>query len=197
MDLLPRQALALFHLLFTGEEPALSRFWLEAKDRKPLEQTGLIRLERRGRTTHIVLTEKGWGWASAHLDAPLSRSKRATQVLRAVLSHLRQAIASGRLSLAELLTPPHEDIEEAVRRAYLEASGGSYRTRARLADLRRRLPHIPREALDAFLIERHKAGQLALYPLEDPLDLHPEDEEAAVIIAGERHHLLYMKERGW
>ena len=54
----PKQALVLFSLLFTGDEPMVSKLrpHLEVEERTSLAGAGLISLVRRGRATHIVLT---------------------------------------------------------------------------------------------------------------------------------------------
>lgn len=54
----------LFFLLFTGEEPAMSKttLALSIKWRRELIETGLMRLEKRGRAFYVVLTEKAWSF---------------------------------------------------------------------------------------------------------------------------------------
>ena len=62
----PKQVLALWNMLFTGEEPAISKIQpgLNPRERGQLQEAGLIEIEKRGRASHIILTEKAWAWAA-------------------------------------------------------------------------------------------------------------------------------------
>ncbi len=103
----PKQALILWKLLFTGEEPAQSKVKpeLKPKEREPLVAAGLIEKQKRGRSTHLVLTDKAWEWAVDHFDAEVMKSMYAGPVLRALLTKLKLYLAQSGVSLAELLEP--------------------------------------------------------------------------------------------
>ena len=69
-----------------------------------------------------------------------------------------------------------------VSSAYYQASGGKENARVRLADLRDKLSHLPRERQDAALqhLATRKKGGTALYPLENPVEVTARDRAAAL-----------------
>ncbi|MEW5723128.1 MAG: hypothetical protein AB1896_08480 [Thermodesulfobacteriota bacterium] len=201
------QVLCLLKLLFTSEEPMVSKLSprLDAGQRKSLLDTGLIRLEKRGRATHVVLTDKAWAWAAENLDAPFStRSPAVAVVLKAALAALKRYMETEKVALAEILASAGGEeapgrtlnfgaLEPAVRAAYQRLSGGRWNVRVRLSDLRRALPDMPRPDLDAALLRMQDEEKLVLYHLDDPLDRGPDDEEAALDIVGHKRHLVYLR----
>jgi hypothetical protein len=200
----PKQALALWNLLFTGDEPSISNLKpaLTAGERRQLEEAGLIELEKRGRARHIMLTDEAWAWAADHLDGEISVSKYAAPALRGVLTALKTHLRQQGLTLAEFVAPeepaddqvPDPGLSRRVREAYLKASAGQSNVRVRLCDLRRELPDVSRDRLDRHLVDMQaQACGLVLWPLDDPLDLTTEDQEAALEIAGEKRHILYLE----
>ncbi len=94
-------------------------------------------------------------------------------------------------------SPPRVDtrLEPAIRRAYCDSSGGHWNVRVRLADLRRRLTGVPREEVDAALLALQAAGALTLYALDNPGEIRPEDQAAALDLGLDQRHILYMGER--
>lgn len=65
--------------------------------------------------------------------------------------------------------------------------------RVRLADLRAALPDIPRDRLDAALLAMATRGGVALYPLENPVEIQPRDREAVLRTpTGHERHLVYL-----
>ena len=70
---------------------------------------------------------------------------------------------------------------------------GVYGQRVRLADLRAHLADVPRPDLDSVLQELERSQAAALYPLDDPREIRPEDEEAALPnSSGADRHVLYL-----
>jgi len=205
----PKQVLVLWNLLFTGEEPMISKLQpaLTPKERRPLEAAGLIEIERRGRANHVRLTEKGWAWAAGHLEAEISQSKFAVKALQGLLGRLKTYLERQNLSLAEFLSPEDESMEVTaarpllpdpparIRSAYLQASGGRSNVRVRLKDLRPLLPDLPRPLLDRELLrlQRENPGRLVLWSLDDPQEITAEDQAAAVDLAGIKRHIIYME----
>jgi hypothetical protein len=55
---------------------------------------------------------------------------------------------------------------------------------------------VPRRQLDEVLLSMQEADALVLYKIDDPTDVAAEDEAAALRIAGEPRHILYLVSRG-
>jgi hypothetical protein len=204
----PKQALALLDLLFTNEEPAVSKVKPELKpsEREKLAKEGFIEIEQRGRSKHIVLTDKVWERALDDLIVDGAKSPYASTVLQHLLEKLKEYLQLQDISLAEFLRFQNkamlasvnisvgpEDLEAKIREAYSKVSGGSYNVRVRLSELRQSLSDIPRADIDRTLGEMELAGQLSLMPLDDPQEIRPEDEKAAIDMGGPKRHILYMK----
>lgn len=96
----------LFFLLFTGEEPAMSKTTpaLSVKQRRDLVEAGFIKLEKRGRAFHVVLTEKTWAWAFCAFDQGVpSRLKLNAVALDGLLKRLKAHMVCTGVGLEELL----------------------------------------------------------------------------------------------
>jgi hypothetical protein len=203
-----KQALTLWDLLLTGEEPSVSKVKpeLTPSEREKLAREGFIEIEQRGRSKHIVLTDKVWERALDDLIVEGTKSPYASTVLQHLLEKLKEYLQSHNISLAEFLHSQHkaitgsaniaiapEDLEEKIREAYLEVSGGSYNVRVHLSELRQHLSDISRAEIDKSLVKMQRAGQLSLMPLDDPQEIRPEDEKAAIDMGGPKRHILYME----
>jgi hypothetical protein len=205
----PKQALVMWSLLITGGEPAVSKVRPELRpaQRKPLIDFGLIELVKRGRSTHIVLTDKAWDWAAGHFEVELSKSEFAAPTLEELLKKLGNYLKHHKIPLVEFLvckntTIEHlergatvlSDLEAKIREAYLKASGGGYNIRVRLSQLRQLVDGLPQAEVDKVLIQMGLAGKITLMHLDDPQEIRPEDEQAAVNIGGQKSHIVYMRE---
>ncbi|WP_165246746.1 hypothetical protein [Paludisphaera soli] len=215
-ELKPIEALFLWRLAATGGEgwnkeikPAL-----EAPARRRLEAARLIETAKRkppdGRAAalHVALTDGGWAWLGAHLDADLNtKSTAGTEVLRLVLLRLKGFLERRDLSLGELLAEAPapafgagaEDGDAAVLASstYYAITGGRPNVRVHLAELRRRLPAVPRDDLDRALLDLQTKGEATLYRLDDPREIREEDREAVFLTpSGEERHILYLGGRG-
>jgi len=109
----------MWNLLFTGEEPMVSKAkpGVDKKKLGPLLDAGLVVLEKRGRANHIVLTDRAWQWAEDHLDAEFSPRANATPALQGLLPKLKNYLKQSGTPLAELLTaegPPNEESDVRV-----------------------------------------------------------------------------------
>jgi hypothetical protein len=219
----PKQTLLLWVLLFTGEEPAISlaKPELTKAERDQMATAGLVRLEKRGRKTHYVLADKAWDWAAGHLDAAFSiRSPATAPALAGLLRRLKAYLEIRELALVDVLRPrpakpvpiprPAADpaapahvkgagaaagpvLEEAVVRAYLQASGSAWNVWVRLAEIRRRLPDVPRQDLDRELLRLERTKRGVLYRIDDPQDIRPEDAAGALDVAGFKRHIFLMR----
>jgi hypothetical protein len=79
-----------------------------------------------------------------------------------------------------------------LRAAINDAAGGRDAVRVRLADLRKRLPGVPSDELEAAIRNLSRRGELTLYPLDDPRQIGPADEAAAIHSgSGVPQHILY------
>jgi hypothetical protein len=210
----PTQTLILWFLIGCGRGSAwLSdiRPRLEAGDRKRLEQARLIVSEKRrkastdkgGKIRHtnaiwIELTDAGWAWANDHLDAVLpGKTQSAGPILHAWLSHLQGFIRRRGIALAELIgseppEPPIADLEERIRRACLQLTGGARHVRVHLHQLRRVLSDVPRAELDAALLAMQRDAKLVLFNLDNQREITAEDRQAALYIAGEPRYVLRL-----
>ena len=204
----PAQVLVMWTLAFTGQTPKISELVpkLPPQRRKELATHGIVSLEKRGRATHVIITEKGLEWVEANLDASCSRSPAAAPVLQKVLVLLQNHLFRQCISLADFLSPatiaandsgrPDTiELAERIRSAYLGLSGGESNVRVRLADLARHLTDVKYEELTRELISMQKNGQygVVLWPLDDPRDIGPDDRAAAVNLGGVERHILYME----
>jgi hypothetical protein len=192
--LTPQQSLTIWRLLITGDEPLKSK--LRNPERSVLLKQGFIALEKRGRSEHIVLTEKAWGWASENFDVQLSKSNTATLVLQELLKMTGRYLKNNRLALSDftLATPKMVDVHSRICQGYLALSGGEFNKRVRLAHLKQHLSDLSKQEIEEGLLQFRLDGKVALMHLDDPLDIQPEDEEAAILSGGQLNHILYMKE---
>ncbi len=207
----PLLVLLMWNLLFTGDEPMVSKAkpGVDKKKLAPLLDAGLVVLEKRGRANHIVLTDRAWQWAEENLDAQFSTTPSVTIALRGLLPRLKHYLKQTGTPLAELLgaveeeaekerpespAPGQTSIDDAIREAYLALSGGQWDTRVRLAPLREKLAAFPKDAQDQAFLRMQAGGRLVLYRLDDPQDTFEADRAAALCIGSDPRHLVYMKE---
>ena len=140
----------------------------------------------------------------------LSKSKFSVPVLQALLKKLGSYLQTHNVPLAEFLIDAQEhpteagkdaiapaaDLEEKIRQAYLAVSGGQYNVRVRLSQLRpeldRLVGNLPKTTVDETLMQMELDRKLDLMGLDDPQEISPADEQAAISIGGEKNYILYM-----
>ncbi|ASC73272.1 uncharacterized protein XM38_042360 [Halomicronema hongdechloris C2206] len=216
IELTPKLDLVIWSLLITGDEPMMSKVkpGITPTERKKLIDAGLIRLEKRGRASHIVLEDKAWDWLATRLQSPdftvefPSRATTAIPTFQVLLGKVGEFLRSHNISLAEFLNPPPEshklnnddlekvaevDLTKHIHAAYTKITGGQYSVRVRLSDLRHNLSNFSRAEVDSALRNMELAGHVVLMHLDDPDEIKPEDEAAAVDIDGHKSHILYLK----
>lgn len=210
------QTLFMLRLVFGPREPRLADTRPQFKQvarRKELETLGLIRIEKRGRSGHVVLTERGWTWVEKHLDEPFNAAGSVPgQVLRDLLPRLKAFLETNRFTLGELCTGPSTVPEslpgenavdgpdplappedpEAVLLRTLRALDRGRGQRLLIADARAALPHVSAQMFDAAALALQSRGVIALYHLDDPSQRSAAVEEAAIHVAGSRYHLAYL-----
>jgi hypothetical protein len=173
---------------------------IKKADRDALKRAGLIAVEKRGRKTWIELDEKGWAFAAQRLDAELpERSTAGVAILRHWLARLKIFLEANGMSLAEFIAPPQasapfsEPLKGRIRTAYLDTTGGRLNTQASLSGIRARLPDVDRDTLDAALLDMHHAQEALLYPNDNRRALTDADRAAALSVAGEPRHILWIE----
>ncbi|ABA59161.1 hypothetical protein [Nitrosococcus oceani] len=202
----PLQALILWRLLTSEGRAYLTDIRPKPKrrDREALLEAKFIEEQWRrkpqgSRAIYVQLTDRAWAWAGEHMDAKLShRSPAAGPILQSFLARLQPILQSRHITLAEIFSstqapPPSEDSEQQLREAYFHLSGGERNIRVRLAQLRQQLGAIPRPRLDELLLKLQREGKLVLSPLDDSREILPEDQKAALSVAGFKRHLVYMQ----
>jgi hypothetical protein len=189
----PLERLLLWKMIFLGYEPAQSKTKPKTvspvRTRRKLLDMGLIEIEKRGKSGHLVLTDKAWLWASENLEAEISiRSYESGPILQTVLAKLKVFLTMKELPLAEFLhgkirnTPEpgtaaihnvRQPLEERIRDAYQKISRGRWNTPVRLAEIRKALVDVPRDEQDKELRRLKLEDRILLLPMEDPQDRAP------------------------
>lgn len=211
----PKQRLIVLSMVF-GETPderaptftALGKRKLTPALREQLVDAGVCQVEKRGRTMHMLLGSQAPQFVQQTLGETLAPSPVAARVLSRVLAALKPLMDRGALSLDQLLgqaalpvaAPPAIEpraddrmaTEQEVRDVCLSLAGGQVGKRVRLAALRERLL-ASRDSLDQTLKSMQQAGRLVLYKLDNPAEITPDDERAALVIAGHPRHLVYLE----
>lgn len=219
VNMTPKQDLVLWKLLITGEEPMISALRPKLdikKERQPLVDAGLIRLEKRGQAKHIILEDKAWDWMATRIQDPdfvvnfPASSPAGTAVLATLLQKLGAFLRSREVSLAEFCYPVAEaalesvqsaptlldasEVEQHIQQAYTELVADSDGIRVRLAHLRQRLDFIDRDSLDAGLLALQRTGRLTLIPMENPKEIGLKDQQAAIDMGdNDKRYFIYLK----
>jgi hypothetical protein len=171
--------------------------------------------KRKVQAMYLRLTDAGWAWCNQDMSWHKPRGK-AEQFLNTLLQRLkvlfeRQVAAA---SLADFInssgpatsTLPATPKERAaatgtsrdtkldgrIRAACLELGGGREAVRIRIVDLRKRLADVPSDELTEGLRQLSRSRELTFYPLDDPRQITPDDEAAAILSStGVPQHILY------
>ena len=206
------QTLVLWELLAKGGQSYQKdlRSEVTPNDREVLRSTGVITFEKRKRGAYwLEVTDRGWRLACDHLGNELPQTKVASSILQAWLTHLQAFMRASNTPLVEILRPRHETTErelaekrtaptdygslrERIRDTYLDLTGGSFNKRALLADIRRSLSDVSRNALDDELMRMQRQGDATLMQLDNRPDITQADQEAAIQIGQEPRHILWI-----
>ncbi len=191
------------HITDKGKRDSLVRYGLISEQQQKREIPG----KRATRGLFFTLEEKGWAWLADHLDAPLSRSAAAADVLQSVLKMLQSHLSKHRMVLADFIDSEEENASEAVAdvpatdviadgivTAYRSLSDDRSNGRVRLKDLRRKLSDVPREQLDLVLNKMTREGVIVLNRLDNPREITPEDDAAKLVSPlGDPRHIMHME----
>jgi hypothetical protein len=198
------QMLFMLGLAFGRQELPLkdTRPELKRAEREKLVSHGLIRLEKRGRESHVILTEFGCSWLQEHLDYRINAGGAvAGEVLATLLPKLKAFLAANGLTLGEFLaparaTPPSgvvtgSNTERLV--SMLRSLDSGLHQFVPLADLRSALPDLPRPSFDAAVLALQKQGRIVLVRIDEPWRRSPAIERGAIDVAGSHYHSAYLK----
>ena len=194
-ELSPKQALAIYYLLFTGKEPLQSKAPLEAKERTELVGAGLIEVFKNpsGRGACLRLTEQAWEWAEENLGTSLSKSQNGSEALESLLSKLKHFLSKSDLRLQDVLVATGRrstDPVEGIRSAYLQITSGNFNVPIRIAELGRSFPNLPPEHLRNTLLDLNAANRIFFARLDDPQSLTDDDRRFTIDVGGEAKHLV-------
>ncbi len=199
MALTKMQTLILWALLARPGAGALQKDLKPALDkpnRDALQQAGLVDVSKRGRAAWVEVNDRGWDWAQQNLAAELpSRSTAGAEILQAWLARLGAFLEAKNLALANVLAPPPlaaAPLDELIRSAYLECSGGRLNQRVFLSDLREKLADVSREQLDEKLRAMHAHDGMHLSGSDNPRELTQENRAAALDYKGEAMFVIWI-----
>jgi len=129
-------------------------------------------------------------------DAPQSLGDFIWQASTAIPDNV-ESTEDGSSSVSSNAVDDHQiqpsSLAETIRQVCLQLTDGKHNSRIRLADLRAKID-VSRDQLDENLLSMELAGDLSLYPLDDPGEIRPEDHTACLKTkAGSIRHLVYFE----
>ena len=143
------------------------------------------------------LTDAGWAWAVAELDAPVPpRAGSGGRALYALLNGLKVALDARGMVIQELFAPagsePAGSLRVRIRQAYRSLASRPW-DRVELRDLRAQLGDWPRREVDLEFVRmfREKVVNLTLH--EDRRRLTQADRDAALRLGVDDMHMISME----
>lgn len=210
-----KHELLLLNLLLTGDTPMVSKVKpkMTKKSCQPLVEKGLIKLEKRGAANHLVLEDKAWDWMSDHLQSEEFKIKinprftTAIPIFQAFLMQLGKYMRINDIPLVDFLTSTispldtslehqtsNSSLEDKIRKAYVSITQNSADFRARLAKIHQHLEGISPQTINETLRSMQQSGEVSLRAMEDPQEIGPEDEQAAIDLGdGDKRYFVYIK----
>ncbi len=177
------------------------RYGLDVKKpmRQKLNRDGLLQSRRLGGAKGFAheLTDAGWAWAVAELDAGVPPGARSGErALYALLNGLKIALDARGMVIQELFAPaaprPAGSLRDRIRQAYRSFASRPWDW-VELRDLRAQLGDWPRREVDLELVRmfRKKAVNLTLH--EDRRRLTQADRDAALRLGVDDMHMISME----
>jgi hypothetical protein len=224
-DITPKQALFLWKMI-TGltpevREPMQSKATpkLNTAEKKVLLDEGYLSVDKRGRRSHLVMTDKAWAWAERSEDVQFSNSKEGAAALQGLLKSLLPFLHEHELPLATVFSgrkgsrgenshaeaartdtasgvSSELDVVDLVGRVEatcLELTNGRRQQRVRLSALRDALATVPRHALDQALLALQDAERAVLYRDDNSAALSEADHAAALVVGEAPRHIIYLE----
>ncbi|EKU98810.1 hypothetical protein Lepto7375DRAFT_8135 [Leptolyngbya sp. PCC 7375] len=210
-----KHELLLLNLLLTGDTPMVSK--VKPKMTKaacqPLVEKGLIKLEKKGAASHLVLEDKAWYWMTERFQSEdfkieiNPRFTTAIPIFQVLLMRLGQYMRTNDVPLVDFLAPsasssdtPTEgqtsnaSLKEKIREAYASITQNSPDFRAKLSQIHQYLGNFSPETINNTLCSMQQTGEVSLSPMEDPQEIGPEDEQAAIDLGGgDKRYFAYIK----
>ena len=179
------------------------RYGLELKRsaRERLNREGLVQSRKiPGKGFAHELTDAGWAWVVAELDAPVPpHARSAGGALYALLNGLKVALDARGMVIQELFdqsepAAPRQpgSLRARIRQAY-RGLASQPRDWVELRDLRKQLGDWPRREVDLELTRMFRAKDVNLTLHEDLYRLTEADRDAALRIGVADMHLISME----
>ena len=174
------------------------RLDLRKAARQRLNREGLVQSRSLGRKGFAhELTDAGWAWAVAELDAPLPpRAGSAGGALYALLNGLRVALDARGMVVQDLFAPPAPEpagsLRDRIRQAYRSLASRPWDW-VELRDLRAQLGDWPRREVDLELTRMFREKDVNLTLHEDRGRLTQADRDAALRLGVDDMHLISME----
>jgi hypothetical protein len=165
---------------------------LTGEPRRNLANLKLVTSELVNRRYVHELTDAGWRWCAEEFTAePPARATSYVRALYGVLRHVRAHLDHAGVPLAEVFGAKAEpaDVPSRIRAVYAELAGGP-EDWVSLTDVRARLADLPRETVDAALIELQHTSSAYIMPNENRKTLTAADRAAAIRIGDKDRHML-------
>ena len=166
--------------------------------REKLNLDGLVQSRSLGRKGFAhELTDAGWAWAVAELDAQVpSRAGSAGGALYALLNGLKVALDARCMVIQDLFAPaapePAGSLRDRIRQAYRSLASRPWDW-VELRDLRAQLGDWPRREVDLELTRMFREKDVNLTLHEDRGRLTQADRDAALRLGVDDMHLISME----
>ena len=166
--------------------------------REKLNRDGLLQSRNRGAKGFAhELTDAGWAWAVAELDAPVPPGARSGgRALYALLNGLKVALDARGMVLQELFASPAPrpagSLPDRIRQSYRSLASRPWDW-VELRDLRAQLGDWPRREVDQELVRMFRKKDVNFTLHEDRGRLTQADRDAALRLGVEDMHLISME----
>ena len=176
------------------------RYGLDVKKpmRVKLNREGLLQSRLiPGKGFAHELTDAGWAWVVAELDAPVPpRAGSAGGALYALLNGLKVALDAQGMVIQDLFAPaaagPAGSLRDRIRQAYRTLASQPWDW-VELRDLRTQLGDWPRREVDLEIIRMFREKDVNLTLHEDRGRLTQADRDAALRLGVDDMHLISME----
>ena len=174
------------------------RLDLKKRAREKLNQEGLLQSRRiPGKGFAHELTDAGWAWVVAELDAKVPlRAGSVGGALYALLNGLKVALDARGMVIQDLFAPaaadPAGSLRDRIRQAYRSLASRPWDW-VELRDLRAQLGDWPRSEVDLELIRMFREKDVNFTLHEDLRRLTEADRDAALRIGVDDMHLISME----